>query len=794
MQTTSRKLNITVGANRKSKHWAKKSLSWYALKEKLSSFIVTKESVVEWKASTKEQKSLIKDVGGFVGGLFEGTRRQKHRVVSRSLIALDLDNLKVSDVKVVQYRLHELGIYFLAHSTHSHSPDSPRLRIFCPLDRDVSAEEYGAISRKLAEHVGMAYMDPSTFEVSRLMYWPSRSSDAEELCFSGGKDYIHVEQWLSSYSDWRNLDTWPKHPKEETRLKTLVDRAKTQQDPREKEGLVGCFCRTYTISEAIAKFLPNTYLSYGEGRYTYSEGSSLGGAVVYDDLFLYSHHATDPAGQTLCNAFDLVRLHRFSDLDTEEQPKASYSEMIKFAQMDEDTRKTYFEEGTQKTLDHLFIEGLDGDSITKTKETLALDSRGHVKQTIDNVYKVLKLDANLKGRFRYDTFTCRQQVTAPLPWRLEHTENRYWDNMDDSGLFKYLEDAYDLKGKSNIEHAFTLASQEDLYSEPRALLESLSWDGTSRAETLFIDFFGAENNIYIRTLGKILVSAIAGRILCPGLPFDLMIILSGGQGIGKSTFTAKMGKKWYTDSLLSMKEKDDFETVLGKVIVEDAELRAMKASGYLVAKNFITKRADEFRAAYAKKAEIHKRTAILIGTTNENDYLQDDSGNRRFAPVDVRVEHCQKSIFEDLTEDYVNQLWAEGYVLFMNGEKLYLEGEAKRISEEEQELHEKKHDLEGVIEAALEEDYPVGWLNQTREEKELYRMNKLSYKGEKEKLTYVCVAMVWEDFLERPLNFLDRKKSFEIASILNKLKGWKAVKKLKRFKAFGVQRAWERNP
>ena len=111
-----------------------------------------------------------------------------------------------------------------------------------------------------------------------------------------------------------------------------VSEGKKQEDPLSKQGIVGIFCRAYTVQDAIYKFLSDVYApSVKEGRFDYIPGEGTAGVVIYDDKFAYSHHATDPAGGKLLNAFDLVRLHRFP----EEDEKTSFLKMCAFAETDE---------------------------------------------------------------------------------------------------------------------------------------------------------------------------------------------------------------------------------------------------------------------------------------------------------------------------------------------------------------------------------------------------------------------------------------------------------------------------
>ena len=211
--------------------------------------------------------------------------------------------------------LENLGCSYVVYSTRKHEEAAPRLRIILPLDQPVSPDEYEPIARRAAEYIGMGIFDPTTFETVRLMYWPSCSKDSQYRFRYADKPFLSKDGMLATYDNWRDIIQWPEVPG----AVKLRDRSiKKQGNPLEKKGIVGAFCKTYTVEQAMDTFLDGIYepCDTHPGRYTYTEGSTVGGAVLYEDgLFLYSHHATDPAGGRLCNAFDLVRIHKFYELD-----------------------------------------------------------------------------------------------------------------------------------------------------------------------------------------------------------------------------------------------------------------------------------------------------------------------------------------------------------------------------------------------------------------------------------------------------------------------------------------------
>ena len=310
----------------------------------------------------------------------------------RQLVTLDADFAPAGLVD-------ELFLYidgaYAVYSTHKHCPEKPRLRILIPLDREVTPDEYEAVSRKLAETIGIDYFDDTTFQASRLMYWGSVSADGEYLFDYEDAPWVSADHVLGLYPDWTDASYWPESSRaSENRKRT----AKKQGDPCEKKGLIGAFCRTYSIEEAIRKFLPDVYLPCAvPGRYTYAEGSTAAGLVLYEDKFAYSNHATDPAGGKLCNAFDLVRIHRFGLLDEEAPPDTtgtglpSYKAMVGFAQEDKETKLTLGRERKEEACAD--FEGEEDDSWLASLE---VDKSGRIKNSLNNVLVILQHDESLK--------------------------------------------------------------------------------------------------------------------------------------------------------------------------------------------------------------------------------------------------------------------------------------------------------------------------------------------------------------------------------------------------------------
>ena len=199
-------LKIAYGDSRLSKRWVNKKTTFDELCARFETTRRTTETVAEYKKLTKARRDGIKDVGGYVLGHLKGGRRKKDTVESRSGITLDADHADTGFIDRVEMLFtHKWAVY----STHSHTPEAPRLRVVIPLSRDVTPDEYAALSRLVADEIGMDYFDDSTYEPERLMYWPSTSSDGEYIFKIIAGDVLNPDDYFSKLSDWRDCSLWP---------------------------------------------------------------------------------------------------------------------------------------------------------------------------------------------------------------------------------------------------------------------------------------------------------------------------------------------------------------------------------------------------------------------------------------------------------------------------------------------------------------------------------------------------------------------------------------------------------
>ncbi len=801
MLKNDKKIKISVGTSRKALLWQQQELAWSEFVERLSRPQRTQETIVQYKAMTKPDQDALKDVGGFVGGVLRNGRRRNENAGERCLITLDADSIAPGGTQGVVNAVDGLGCAYAIYSTRKHEGAGPRLRIIVPLDVPAAPEEYEPIARKLAGFIGMQIFDPTTFEPVRLMYWPSCSTDSEYIFLYGDKPFLSKDGMLALYQDWRDVTQWPEVP---GAAKLRERSAKKQGSPLEKAGIVGAFCRTYNVLQAVEEFIPGIYEACGDGRLTYTGGSTVGGAVLYDDAnFLYSHHATDPAGGRLCNSFDLIRLHRFHEEDEEAKPDTpvtqlpSFKAMCGFAMSLEPVAGLITAERYEKaqaafaeTAPDNSAEGLEWTRLLKCST-----QTGAPLKTIDNVLVILANDPRLKERIYHDEFGNRPMKGAPLPWDAPgESYPQPWKDEDDSGLRHYIEKVYGITGKERIYDAFAVYATGHKQHKIRDYLDRLVWDGAPRLDTLLIDYFGAADVPYTREVTRKTFAAAVARVMQPGTKFDCMLILSGSQGVGKSTFFRLLGRGWYSDSLATFEGKDAAELVQGYWIIEAGELTGMNKSEMNTVKQFLSKTEDVYRMPYGRRTAAFPRSCVIVGTTNDKEFLKDRTGNRRFWPVDLEKQPVSKNVFRELPEE-IDQIWAEASVRWKCGEKLYLEGAAAEEALKQQEDHKESNPKDGIIRDFLERRIPRDWSAKTRNEKRSYWFNELKPVDESLLIRreQICAAEVWcECFMGDP-KMMKRSDAIEINNILASFPEWERQSSPGRYgEGYGMQRGFRR--
>ena len=774
-----RELKIAVANTRKAKTWNNRVTTWEAFIERLSTTQKTIETIEEFLAMKRGEQDEIKDVGGYVMGHLKQGKRRAGSVLCRSCVTLDMDFATPGIMEHVRKKLPYKGC---AYGTHKYTPDKPRLRQVYPLSRDVTEEEYEPIARMLAKLVGMDYFDDSTYEANRLMYWPSTPSNVEYYFEARDGELVDPDKILAMYDDWRDISTWPTSSRQSAVMKQTIKR---QADPLTKDGIVGVFCRTYDIREVIEHFLSDLYEpSAMEGRYDYIPGEGSAGVQIFDDKFVFSHHATDPAYGKLLNGFDLVRVHRFEGDDS----AASFKAMAEFATSQDEVKQTIAAEREEAAR----MDFGDDD----WKMHLRYGRNEGLENSVWNLLLILRNDPAY-ANFAYNEMARMIEVTGPVTWE-RPDGNRYWLDSDTDGLKSELDIHYTCFSTRNHDVAFSRVAMERRFNPLRDYLDGLpDWDGVERIPELLIRYMKADDTEYVRTVTKKTFTAAVARIYQPGIKFDCMLVLDGEQGIGKSTlFKELAGEEYFSDSLQlsDMDSKAAAEKIQGFWICEIAELAGMKKADIEKVKSFLSSSDDKFRPSYGKTVESHPRQGIMVASVNgDRGYLRDITGNRRFWVVKLHQTEQVKTF--EFSEEDRDQIWAEAKCYFQAGEKLYLEGALVEDAAEVQRDAMEEDERQGMVEVYLETLLPENWNDMDLYARRAYLHNiddPTITRGSVRRET-VSNVEIWCECYCKPLSDLKPSDSYAIMALMEKVDGWKRSKTRKRMPIYGQQRVYVRD-
>ena len=793
------KLIISLGKSRFETSWKNQQMLWSVLLARLKKSIETHETHAEYMKMTKDKQDAIKDIGGFVGGHLKEGHRRNGSVEARQIVTLDADFLE-KDQSLVDLVLEAegLNVAFAVYSTHKNSPEKPRQRLIIPMSRMVSADEYEAIARKVADKVGIEIFDDTTFQPTRLMYWPSHSIDSEPYFYSYDAEFLDPDEVLSEYPDWSDTSYWPMSSRVDEIRKREVDKA---GDPLEKPGVIGAFNKCYGIAEAIETFLPDIYTPTAkEDRYTYAAGSTAAGLVVYEGgLFAYSNHSTDPAGGKLSNAFDLVRIHKFGHLDEDADPAKgitkmpSYKAMMDFAAGDENVKIALAEARASDAVSDFAAELEETEKDDKDwRAKLEIKKDGSILPNARNALIILMYDSHLQS-IRLNTMTGMIEADVDaLPWKRDFI---FWQNTDSDQLYMWIANNHGVQFPKEIfQMALTTVANKRRFHPIEDYFTKLpEWDGQERVERLLVDYLGADDTVFNReAIRKVLLAAIA-RIYHPGIKFDYMLVLNGPQGIGKSTFFGRLFKGFLSDSLtmLDMRDKTGSEKLQGYWALEVAEMAGMRKADIECVKSFISRQEDIYRPAYGRVVEKHPRRCVIVGSTNSSTgFLRDISGNRRFWPV-----KCSGGKLKpwNLTDEELDQVWAEAMAAYNNGESLLLSKEAEELAAKEQrEAIEEDPRMAQVVEY-LEKPLPVNWDKLDLDTRRMFLEGDTDYDPESlvERET-VSNMEIWVECFGKKAADMERKDSDALTALMMKVDGWEKSGRKKRLPLYGQQRFYER--
>ena len=671
---------------RTDKIYKESFFTWEEILNKFKNPVITLETQEEYFQMSKDEQSDIKDVGGFVPGKLKNGERTSSSIISRNMITLDIDD-KCSDeiIDRIIKNAKKLKISYIIHSTHKATSDKPRVRVIIPLSEEVDPFTYEFLARQIASDLvdgELEIYDSTTFQANRMMYYPSISKDAKYLFYASNEGEINVKKVLTSHPEYTDKAKWPYGKDEKVNLKVTTGKIVRGDS---KGGIVGAFCKVFSLEDAIQTFLNDIYTpGTMSGRYSYIPGSVANGLRVYKDTDTAKcEDNTDPANVgTSLNAFDLVRIHKYGTLDKGHENEEitslpSYKKMCERAKMYKKVREILEEESKEELFNGIkFVDpssekddnsNLNTNWLKRLETVETKNGKSIILQNSENFDLIFENDPALKGLVGINEMDGFITFKRDPYWK---KSGNTWSDTDDSFLVAHFDKVYHLINRTMLSEALLRYAKRNSFNPVKEFIESTTWDGVPRVETLFIDYNGAQDTEYTRVVTRKFILAAIARIYNPGCKWDYMPILVGDQGCGKSEILFRLAGgrfnegRWFQDAVPDFRSKSAYEAVDGKWIVEIGELANFNYSDRETIKLFLSKNEDSYRKAYAKNPSVNPRTCVFVGTTNENDFLKDSTGERRFFPIPCSSSRIKMSLINDFNDYEVKQVWAEAYEIY----------------------------------------------------------------------------------------------------------------------------------
>lgn len=759
---------VCTAPKRQSLHWKQDTVTWGDL--------------VSWAESPADKK----ECGNYWLGTLEPTtvlhkksdkpctdlHRRKDAVKTRSMLSLDIDKATADFYDLVELTFPYAAIL---HSTFQSTPDEPRYRLLIPLDREVMPDEYIELAKSVMQDLGKEQFDPSTTEPERYMFKPAADNrDWYQHLVLGG-DALPVDEVLADFE-------------EDLSAKEIPRPTKNKRNPFDIDGIIGAFNTAYQDDwDLLIEKYELPYQKIDDSRYHLigSRAEAGMGPISGVPGFVYSHHANDPAYGKTCSAFDLVRLHRFGELDEDSKPQTpvnklpSHEAMVELATDDPRALTAMVGSDFSAEMDD---EALANDWRVKIRRT----KTGVFRDVISNWDLVVKNDP-VFGLFVYNELSLSPETTGDLPWRKVTNSNRIITNVDRWQMVYYIEREYDFRTtRAFMDSQIDMAAGSRVINPVRDYLDSLVWDKIPRVEECLPGVVPTE---YTRRVArKSLVAAVA-RMFEPGCKWDHTLVLYGNEGLGKSWWIDKMAKG-YSASLGPLDNKDTLLAMQRSWIMMSDEGHSLRKADADVQKEFLTKTHDVFRMPYDRETLVHPRHCVIWSTTDNDTILRRQEGNRRFLIV-----HCEHKVdFEAITDDYVDQLWAEAVYLYRAGELLYLDEAESKSAALERERFVEEDALAGLISEYLDQLVPEDWWERSIEARLQWldgRANGFEKEGTM-RIDRTCSTQIWVEALGRRIGDHRRTDLLDITSALKRLPGWESSKSSIRLPGYGPQQVFVR--
>ncbi|PEP93142.1 VapE domain-containing protein, partial [Bacillus toyonensis] len=599
--------------------------------------------------------------GGFIGGYVKNSRNNEN-VKSRSMVTIDIDEVP-QGIHVWENIAGFTNFAVAMYSTHNHTKDDPRYRIIIPLLDDIEPEHYKEVTQYIVG-IFQVEIDETSYEFARHMHYPTCSD---------------IDNYEFYYQDLPFFDaSFITKQKEE--IQTFKKNEKA--DPRKKQNWIGAWTNIYAVTDVLNHFLSDTYELFRNNRYTYLGGSTKGGLVVYDgDVHAHSNHSTDPISGKNVNSFDLYRLHTFGHLDNGAEDttnKPSYKAMIEHCKKDEKVRE-YYEK-------HISA----GQGIRKQEEPKVqneIDFKRNSKNKIlvkaENTKKLL--DA-MGIEVYYDVIRKREYVSS---FQL-YFDGEIADHHAQGMIEEAMDRGYFITKDKLIDHLLYLASCNKKNKVAEYFLKvSKKWDGNSRIEKVFDTLHAkSDRELGIVYLKKWAIQAV--KLACNEsgkMNQEFVLVFQGSQGCGKTFWFrllfSSLGDDYFkTGKRLNPENKDSVMEAISNFAVELGELDSTMKFEQAALKAFFTENFDEFRRPYQRLSVKYPRMTVFFATVNDDEFLKDKTGNRRYAVINVGDK------ISDLKTMDIDQFWGEIATMALKDDAHLLTSEEARKQKEHNEESE----------------------------------------------------------------------------------------------------------
>lgn len=748
-------LDIATAPKRDSKRWQQQKTTW--------------DEILKWPVSDK------KECGNYILGTLNGPVRRKTTIVDRCAITIDVDKPDADFIARAQVLF--MDTCCLIHTTYSSAPDQPRYRLILPTSRKLTPDEYVRAVEVLMDRLGAEHCDVGSREPERYMFKPSEQQPGWFKRWVLDGEPIDVEELLKDFQDDLSDEPISRH------------HTRNKRDPFTIDGAIGAFNRAYRDLDELIRVYELPYERSGDNRWHLVGARSVAGMGEIRGVegLYFSHHVHDPAFGQTCSAFDLVRLHRFSDLDEGLDKRTNLTKLPSFNAMLELAAE---DERVMLEMVGVDFSQVDADDLDNVSWRAGLRYRPRTGALIDDISNwdvITEKEPVFRGLY-YNELTMAVETETDLPWRTLEQGGPVFMAIDRAALCLYLERIYKLRpSRSFVDELINTTALKRYQNPLRAHLKSLVWDGKPRLETCLP---GVAVTGYTRMVArKSLVAAVA-RVLNPGCKWDHTLVLFGPEGLGKSYWIERMSLG-YSATLGRIDNKDTLLTMYRSWIMIADEGYSLRKADSDALKEFLTRTADVFRMPYDREAVLHKRHCVIWSTTNDEVFLRRQEGNRRF--LIVRCE--QRFDFNSLTEHYIDQVWAEAVHYYENGETLFLDDADSQVAELEREQFIEEDALAGVIEEFLDMLVPPNYERWTPERRQMWLRTRTDDEFEERgsvQQQQTCSAQLWVEAFGNRLGDHRRQDLLQINAILKRLKGWRALPGRHRIPHYGAQLVFER--